>query len=139
MSRDLECLIYALKYFHFMSTEPTKEKLLKLLKRKGLDNLITELENDPECLEDWKNMTKEDWKEVAGVLAGIQIYNYLHPRREGITFLIIGIRVLPPIQIDTNQMTDLNPGDLLTILRENGSTSRKKLIIKSRNDDGLVY
>ena len=122
-----------------MSTEPTKEKLLKLLKRKGLDNLITELENDPECLEDWKNMTKEDWKEVAGVLAGIQIYNYLHPRREGITFLIIGIRVLPPIQIDTNQMTDLNPGDLLTILRENGSTSRKKLIIKSRNDDGLVY
>jgi hypothetical protein len=64
-----------------MST-PTIEGLTKLLKRKGLNNLITELENDPECFEDWKKRTKEDWEKYFG-LAGIDIYNYLNPRREG--------------------------------------------------------
>ena len=55
------------------------EGLKKLLKRKRLDNLIPELENDPECLEDWKKRTKEDWKEIVGIAPGVDIFNYLNP------------------------------------------------------------
>ena len=95
-----------------MSTEPTKEKVLKLLKRKGLNNLITELENDPECLEDWKQRTESQWKEFYQ-LAGVDIYNCLHPPSEGIIFLILGVRVLPRIQIDTDQMTDIDSNELI--------------------------
>ena len=62
-----------------MSTEQTKEKLLKLPKRKGLDDLITELGSDPECLEDWKIVTEAQWERNYG-LAGVQIFNYLNPQ-----------------------------------------------------------
>ena len=65
----------------------------KLLKRKKLGNLVEELEADPESFEDWKKMTEAQWKEVAGVLAGIQIYNYLNPRREGTEVLSIGYKM----------------------------------------------
>jgi hypothetical protein len=68
-----------------MST-PTIEGLRDRLEREELNELATKLDKYPEYFEDWKNMTKEDWKEVAGVLAGIQIYNYLNPRREGTEF-----------------------------------------------------
>ena len=67
-----------------MSTEPTKEKVLKLLKRKGLNKLITELENDPECLEDWKRRTEAQWKDELQLMGNARgfsdIFNYLHPQ-----------------------------------------------------------
>jgi hypothetical protein len=69
-----------------MQSEPNKG-LLKLLERKKLTGLIEELTNDDEALADWKNRSKEDWKEIAGTAAGIDIYNYLHPNPKGILML----------------------------------------------------
>jgi hypothetical protein len=66
-----------------MQSEPNKEGLLKLLERNGLQQLITQLYNYPEVIEDWMKRSKEDWKEFYG-FAGIDIYNYLHPKNEGI-------------------------------------------------------
>ena len=68
-----------------MST-PTMEGLKKILKREELDDLIRKLDKYPECFEDWMKRTKEDWKEIVGKAAGIDIYNYLNPRREGTEF-----------------------------------------------------
>ena len=61
--------------------EQINEKLLKLLKRRGLYNLVTELEGDSGFLEDWKKRTEAQWKEFYG-LAGVDIYNCLHPQSE---------------------------------------------------------
>jgi hypothetical protein len=68
-----------------MST-PTIEGLRGKFIQKKLHDLVNELDEGTTTLEDFMNMTKVDWKEVAGVLAGIQIYNYLNPRREGTEF-----------------------------------------------------
>ena len=72
-----------------MSTEPTIQGLKALLKRKKLGTLVEELESDSESFEDWKKMTESQWKEFYG-LAGIQIYNYLNPRKEGNCVLTAG-------------------------------------------------
>ena len=48
-----------------------------------------------------------------------------------------GLITLYKKNIDT--LEALDPGDLLTELGENGSTSRNPLIIKSRNDGGNFY
>ena len=69
-----------------MQSEPNKEGLLKLLKRKKLTGLIEELTNDDEALADWKSTSKEDWEKYYG-FAGVQIYNYLHPNPKGILML----------------------------------------------------
>ena len=75
-----------------METEPTSEGLKRLLERKKLGNLVEELEADPESFEDWKRRTKEDWEKYYG-LAGIDIYNYLHPRGQGTDALILEMEV----------------------------------------------
>ena len=45
--------------------DPTGQGLTKLLKRKRLDNLLNELESDPESFEGGKKMTKAQWKQVS--------------------------------------------------------------------------
>ena len=69
-----------------MQSEPNKEGLLKLLERNGLQQLITQLNNYPEVIEDWKNRTEAQWEKYYQ-LAGIDIYNYLHPNPKGILML----------------------------------------------------
>ncbi len=64
-----------------MST-PTIEGLRELLEDLKMTQMVEEL-ND-RSFERWKNRTEAQWEKVAGVLAGIQIYNYLNPRREGV-------------------------------------------------------
>ncbi|KAJ2984935.1 hypothetical protein HDV02_000847, partial [Globomyces sp. JEL0801] len=68
-----------------MQSEPNKEgllKLLKTLKKTGLYNELSEsYQND--LFDAWKNRSKEDWEKYYG-LAGIDIYNYLHPKPKGI-------------------------------------------------------
>jgi hypothetical protein len=65
-----------------MST-PNIDGLKKILKREELDDLSRKLDKYPECFNDWKHRTKEDWEKYYQ-LAGIDIYNYLNPRREGV-------------------------------------------------------
>ena len=67
-----------------MSTEPTIDGVKALLNRKGLGNLVKEVEDDPQSFEDWKKRTEAQWEKVAGLNAGIDIYNYLNPRRQGL-------------------------------------------------------
>lgn len=66
--------------------EQTNEKLLKLLKRRGLYNLVTELEGDSGFLEDWKKRTEAQWKDELQLLGNpsgfSDIYNCLHPQSE---------------------------------------------------------
>ena len=50
------------------------------MKDLNLTQLVEEL-ND-RSFERWKKRTEAQWKEFYG-LAGIDIYNYLNPRREG--------------------------------------------------------
>ena len=74
-----------------MSTEPTIEGLKKLLNRKGLGNLVEEVEADPENFEDWKKRTEAQWrdelKEITGNASGFSdIYNYLNPGWQGKEF-----------------------------------------------------
>jgi hypothetical protein len=57
---------------------PTIEGLKEVLEDLNLTELITQL--DERSFKRWKNRTKGDWKEFYG-LAGIDIYNYLHPRQ----------------------------------------------------------
>jgi len=52
--------------------------LMKFLKRKRLDSLVKELEDGYTTLEDCKARTEEDWRDFFG-LAGVDIYNHLHP------------------------------------------------------------
>ena len=77
-----------------------------------LDSLFRQLDKSDKTLENWMKMTEAQWKEFYG-FSGAQIYNYLNPRREGIIFLVIGIRVLPPLQIDTDQMRDIDSNELI--------------------------
>jgi hypothetical protein len=71
-----------------MST-PTIEGLRGKFIQKKLYELVKELDEGTTTLEDFMNMTKVDWEKYYG-LAGIQIYNYLNPRREGTEVLSIG-------------------------------------------------
>ena len=65
-----------------MST-PTVEGLKLRLEREELNELVTKLEKYPEYFDDWKRRTEAQWKELVGKAAGVDIYNYLNPRREG--------------------------------------------------------
>jgi hypothetical protein len=44
--------------------------------------LIDQLNNDPEVIKDWLKRTEAQWEKFYGI-AGVDIYNYLHPREEG--------------------------------------------------------
>ena len=59
-------------------TTLTKDALLALLKRKRLNDLASELEEDSITFEDMMNFTKEDW-EKQYKLKGVAIYYHLHP------------------------------------------------------------
>ncbi|KAI3637504.1 hypothetical protein MIR68_004153 [Amoeboaphelidium protococcarum] len=59
-------------------TTPTKDSLLALLKRKQLNAIANELEQGITTIEDMTTSSKDDWKEIAGVAPGIDIYNHLH-------------------------------------------------------------
>jgi hypothetical protein len=67
-----------------MESEPTREGLLELLTDLGQTELYNQLLNAPRLFTMWKKRTEGQWKEIAGVAVGIDIYNYLHPRSEGI-------------------------------------------------------
>lgn len=74
-----------------MEPELTKENVKDYLEGLGLDDnilapLVNQLNKGRNTLEAWTEMTEGQWKEFYG-LAGIQIYNYLHPRSEGIDYL----------------------------------------------------
>jgi hypothetical protein len=69
------------KSFLEMSQPPTEEGLLERLERKGLEKEADDLKNGRTSFDEWMKFTKEDWKEIAGTLNGIAIYNYLHPSR----------------------------------------------------------
>ncbi len=47
-----------------------------------MTQMVEEL-ND-RSFERWKSRTEAQWKEIVGKVAGIDIYNYLNPRREGV-------------------------------------------------------
>jgi hypothetical protein len=78
-----------------METVPSKEGLLKLLQRKKLQSLVDEYKEDPEVIEDWKKRTEGQWEKellaIKGNSSGFSdIYNYLHPRSEGILYFKVG-------------------------------------------------
>ena len=45
-----------------------------------LNSLFRQLDKSEKTLAIWKEIGKEDWKDFAGKLAGVQIYNYLNPK-----------------------------------------------------------
>ena len=45
-----------------------------------LDSLFRQLDKSGNTLDNWKKMTEAQWERITGSLAGIQIYNYLHPK-----------------------------------------------------------
>ena len=55
------------------------------LSQEDLDSLFRQLDKSEKTLDIWKRRTREDWKEYYQ-LVGVDIYNYLHPRREGSDF-----------------------------------------------------
>ncbi|KAI3641678.1 hypothetical protein MIR68_000246, partial [Amoeboaphelidium protococcarum] len=57
---------------------PTKDSLLALLKSKQLNAIANELEQGITTFEDMMARSKDNWKEIAGVATGINIYNHLH-------------------------------------------------------------
>ena len=72
-----------------------KETVKEYIKGLGLSEevicpLLNQLQNGRHALDAWKEMKEAQWKEVAGVLAGPQIYNYLHPNRQDTGVLIKG-------------------------------------------------
>jgi DNA polymerase III delta prime subunit len=68
-------------------TTPTKDTLLALLKRKELSDLADDLEKGKTTFEEMMARSKEDWKDIAGIPNGIDVYNHLYPspqsRRSG--------------------------------------------------------
>ena len=86
---EISPLNAAIFSFPKMSTEPTILGLKKLLKRNDLNDLSRKLENDVKHFDDWKKRTEDNWKEFYG-LAGVDIYNYLNPRRQGNCVLTTG-------------------------------------------------
>ena len=45
-----------------------------------LDSLFRQLSKSEKTLDNWMKRTKEDWKDIAGKAAGVDIFNYLHPQ-----------------------------------------------------------
>ncbi len=66
-----------------MKQEPSVEGLLELLHDLQQIELFNQLEQHPRFLMRWKQRTEAQWEKFYGI-AGIDIYNYLHPRSEGI-------------------------------------------------------
>ena len=67
------------------------EKMKKFLRgldlsQEELDSLFRQLDKSDETLDNWKRRTEAQWKDIVGNAAGVDIYNYLHPRREGSDF-----------------------------------------------------
>ena len=65
--------------------EPTSQGLSNLFLRKGFHDLKNKLDSGTSTYEEFAAMKMDEWKDekVAGVLEGIQIYNYLHPEMKG--------------------------------------------------------
>ena len=71
--------------------EKIKEFLRELdLTREELESLYRQLAKNDMTLDIWKRRTEQDWKDYYQ-LAGIDIYNYLHPRIQGNRVLIAGM------------------------------------------------
>jgi hypothetical protein len=76
----------ASKFFSFLKmdeVEEMKEFLTGLdLTQATLDSLFRQLDKSgKKALANWKEIDKSDWKDIAGgILAGVQIHNYLHPK-----------------------------------------------------------
>jgi hypothetical protein len=62
-----------------MSEVPTKEGLLELLKRKVVRKEAIDLKNGKTTFDEMVKRTKSQWKEIAGMENGIDIFIYLHP------------------------------------------------------------
>jgi hypothetical protein len=62
--------------------QPTEEELLGFLNdlEPVPEDLIKQLNKKPErIIQTWMRRTEAQWKEIAGVANGIDIFNYLHP------------------------------------------------------------
>jgi hypothetical protein len=70
-----------LKIQQTQMTTPTKDTLLALLKRKELSDLADDLEKGKTTFEELKARTEAQWKDIAGIPNGIDIYNALHPNQ----------------------------------------------------------
>jgi hypothetical protein len=79
-------------------TEPSVKGLSDVLKILKQIELLNQLTETPALYGIWKQMTKADWKEFYG-LAGIQIFNYLNPRSQGIKVLISGHAMEVDLQV----------------------------------------
>ena len=64
---------------------------------------MEELKSDSKVFEDWKKRTKEDWKDIAGKAVGIDIYNYLNPRKEGNCVLTTGNEMAVDIHLSCSK------------------------------------
>ena len=60
---------------------PTDEGLKKLFEQKKLFGLIAELEDGTTTFEQFQRRSKEDWKDITGKAAGVDIFNYLRPEK----------------------------------------------------------
>ncbi|KAI3646728.1 hypothetical protein MP228_009656 [Amoeboaphelidium protococcarum] len=58
---------------------PTKDSLIALLKRLKLVDLVNQLEQDIFTFEQMMRLNRAQWKETAGTVKGICIYNHFHP------------------------------------------------------------
>ena len=61
--------------------EDQRKEFEDYLKDKGYLELAQELKDDPICFEDYKQRTKKDWEKYYQ-LAGVDIYNHLHPKKQ---------------------------------------------------------
>ena len=59
---------------------PNAIGLKTLFEQKKLFGLVAELEDGTTTLEQFRKRNKEDWKDIVGKAAGVDIYNYLHPK-----------------------------------------------------------
>ena len=58
---------------------PTDVGLKMLFEQKKLSGLVSELEDGTTTFEQFRNRSETQWKEFYG-LAGVDIFNYLHPK-----------------------------------------------------------
>ena len=57
--------------------------------------MIEHYEKRGEIMEVWKKMGEDDWKKVVGVLAGIEIYNYLNPMKGNSDLTVVKFNYIP--------------------------------------------
>jgi hypothetical protein len=62
-----------------MSEVPTKEGFFELLKKKRLRKEAADMKNGITSFDEMVKRSESQWKEIAGVANGIDIFNYLHP------------------------------------------------------------